>query len=411
MGALLSIVVPVYGIERYLGRCIESIINQTYEELEIILVDDGSTDLCSELCDLYAEKDKRIRVIHKDNGGLVSARKAGLSIARGDYVGYVDGDDWVEPNFFQSLYTAMTETHADVVATGFSRDFFSKRLCISNAIDAGVYEGDALRDMFSKIMSFGTFFRYGLTSYVWNKLFKREELLPKQNAVDERITVGEDAAVVYPLVLESKRVCVIDNYEYRYRQRSSSMLKSKEDFKRAATRLRLLYMHLKSTTKNLPVEYETERQIAELMLGMYIVRAGGKLDSSDPKLSAFPFSEDIRGRRIIAYGAGTFGQQFMKRIAEDNACEIAAWVDDDYWEYRRYCMDVDPVDRISARDFDNVLILNLNPNFVEEARARIAACGVSEDKILTVTVTNETCRLALDEYLKVGAHGEEARLE
>ena len=97
---LISVIVPIYGIERYLGICIESIIKQTYKNLEIILVDDGSKDRCPEICDLYAKKDTRIKVIHKENGGLVSARKAGIRIASGNYATYVDGDDWIEPGYY-----------------------------------------------------------------------------------------------------------------------------------------------------------------------------------------------------------------------------------------------------------------------------------------------------------------------
>ena len=102
---LISVLVPIYKIDRYLGICIESLLNQTYKNLEIILVDDGSPDRCPEICDLYASKDERIKVIHKSNGGLVSARKAGLMAAKGEYIGYVDGDDWVGPGFYHSLYT------------------------------------------------------------------------------------------------------------------------------------------------------------------------------------------------------------------------------------------------------------------------------------------------------------------
>ena len=406
MAPLLSVIVPIYGIEQYLGLCIESIINQTYKNLEIILVDDGSPDLCPQLCELYAAKDKRIKVLHKENGGLVSARKAGLAVARGDYVGYVDGDDWIEPDFFQSLYSAMSETHADVVVAGFSRDFFEKQLHVSNVIRSGVYEGNELREVFSHIMSFGAFFYYGLTSYVWNKLFRREDIISKQFAVDNFITVGEDSAVTYPFLWECKRICIIDNYEYHYRQRTNSMLKSKENFKTAAARLKTLHDYLMNVTRNYPNEYETDRQIRELILGMYVIIAGGKTDSLDPKLKTFPFSEDIRGRKIIAYGAGTFGQQFVKRIEEDNACEITAWVDDDYWGYRRYCINVDPVERVAKQDFDNILILNLNPLYIAEAKKQITSYGVDARKIVSISVSDEICRPALNEYLNAGSQRE-----
>ena len=101
---LVSVIVPIYKIDKYVGICIESIINQTYQNLELILVDDGSPDRCPEICDLYASKDSRIKVIHQKIGCLVSARKAGLEASTGTFIGYVDGDDWIGPGFYQSLF-------------------------------------------------------------------------------------------------------------------------------------------------------------------------------------------------------------------------------------------------------------------------------------------------------------------
>ena len=112
---LVSVIVPIYKIERYLGTCIESIICQTYQNLEIILVDDGGKDRCPEICDLYSSKDRRISVIHKPNGGLVSARKAGLQQSSGKYISYVDGDDWISPGFIEALLTTAGSSGADVV--------------------------------------------------------------------------------------------------------------------------------------------------------------------------------------------------------------------------------------------------------------------------------------------------------
>ena len=100
---LISVIVPVYDVEKYLDRCVESIVNQTYQNLEIILVDDGSPDNCPAMCDNWAEKDSRIKVIHKKNGGLSDARNAGMEIVTGEFIGFVDSDDWIEPEMYQLL--------------------------------------------------------------------------------------------------------------------------------------------------------------------------------------------------------------------------------------------------------------------------------------------------------------------
>ena len=111
---LVSIIVPVYKVEDYLSRCVKSLIKQTYRNIEIILVDDGSPDRCPELCDFWVEQDDRIRVIHKKNGGLSDARNAGVSIAKGEYIIFVDSDDWVDDTFVESLYLGAYNTHSDI---------------------------------------------------------------------------------------------------------------------------------------------------------------------------------------------------------------------------------------------------------------------------------------------------------
>ena len=156
---LISVIVPIYMIDRYIGLCIESIINQTYKNLEIILVDDGSTDKCPEICDLYGRKDPRIKVIHKPNGGLVSARKAGLQQSNGIYISYVDGDDWIEPGFIEGLYSAAETSGADMVCAGQKRDLFAKSVCFKNAFSEGTYEEDRLRDLWKTMISMPPYYR------------------------------------------------------------------------------------------------------------------------------------------------------------------------------------------------------------------------------------------------------------
>lgn len=124
---LVSVIILIYMIERYIGLCIESLLNQDYENLEIILVDDGAQDRCPVICDLYAEKDCRISVIHKQNGGLVSARKAGIEASSGEYIANVDGDDWVDSGFISSLVEALLISGADAAVAGQERVFLERQ--------------------------------------------------------------------------------------------------------------------------------------------------------------------------------------------------------------------------------------------------------------------------------------------
>lgn len=120
---LISVIVPVYKVEAYLEKCVNSIINQTYKNLEIILVDDGSPDKCGEMCDEFAKKDSRIRVFHKENGGQSSARNLGLDNMTGDYVGFVDSDDWIEANMYEHLYELISKNNAQIAACGLQCDY------------------------------------------------------------------------------------------------------------------------------------------------------------------------------------------------------------------------------------------------------------------------------------------------
>ena len=124
---MISIIVPIYNVSAYLSACIESIQCQSFQDIEIFLVDDGSTDGCFEICEEYKQQDSRIRVIHKANGGLVSARKAGIRAASGDYIAFVDGDDWIEPDMYERMYKVITEQDVDIVMCSRYEDVGNKK--------------------------------------------------------------------------------------------------------------------------------------------------------------------------------------------------------------------------------------------------------------------------------------------
>lgn len=396
---LVSVIVPIYGIDRYVGICIESLINQKYSNLEIILVDDGSPDRSPEICDLYANKDNRIKVIHKSNGGLVSARKAGLEVSIGEYVGYVDGDDWVDPGFYEALVKAITDFDSDIAIAGMCRDLFSISSRITSKIPAGNYEGERLIKLKQNMLTYEKFSRIGVTTYVWNKLFKRKLLLGYQMSVDNGISIGEDAAVTYPYLMECKRVSIIDNCDYHYRQREDSMLKKATAYSKEVVGLRKLYEHLISAAKGYDEVFNYENQIRDFVLGICIMRSGGVLKEIRNEFS--PYNGEFYGKNIVVYSAGTFGQQLMRRIEENDYCNVVGWVDVDYNEYRRCCLDVDPVERIDFMNFDYVLVATVDGVMADSIKAKLAWRGIPEKKILTVNCPEEKRTHLLDRYLSV----------
>lgn len=395
---LISVIVPIYMIDRYVGICIESIINQTYKNLEIILVDDGGKDRCPEICDLYKAKDDRIKIIHKPNGGLVSARKAGLQESNGSYISYVDGDDWIGPGFIEGLYTAANTSNADMVCAGFTRDLFSKSASFLNAIPSGIYGGEKLRDLWKSMISYGSYYRPGISTYVWNKLFKRDILLEPQSRVDNRISIGEDGAVTYPALLKCKTVAVIDNVAYHYRQREDSMLKQSTGYSAEAQKLKYLYDYLNHWAMDTELELNIGQQVTDYVLSIALMRSGGRLPYDDYST----FNPEYYGKNVVIYSAGTFGQQLVNRFKESSHCKIVAWLDDDYWEYRRCCLDVNPVESISSLSYDYVLIATVDSVVAEKVMSRLADFGVSREKMLTIRVDKKKNEL-LARFLDVDA--------
>ena len=165
---LISIIVPVYNVEAYLDRCMESILKQTYKRLEIILVDDGSTDSSGEKCDAYAKQDSRIKVIHKVNGGLSDARNAGLALATGDYIGYVDSDDWINPDMYECMYGACVENNAQLAVCRYFREYQEQTEAGGTGKTVPLTREDLL-----KIYISGND-EYIIYNSVWSKLFKRD---------------------------------------------------------------------------------------------------------------------------------------------------------------------------------------------------------------------------------------------
>lgn len=233
----ISIIVPIYNVKEYLDECITSIIQQSMKELEIILVDDGSTDGSSAICDRYAKLDDRIKVIHKKNEGLVAARKSGLLVAKGEYIGYVDGDDFAESDMYEKMYNRIIKENADILAVGYKRDWDGE-ICVSvNEIPSGVYSGEKLEQIYSRMLFNGCYFKFGIVPSVWSKLFRKELLKDIQMAIDDDIQMGEDVACTYPAFLCADKI-VIDNsncsYHYRYVPNSMTTTVDRRYFERAA---------------------------------------------------------------------------------------------------------------------------------------------------------------------------------
>lgn len=205
----ISVIVPVYKTEGLLDRCVESIVGQTYKNLEIILVDDGSPDNCPAMCDEWAEKDSRIRVIHKENGGVSSARNAALDIATGDYIGFVDSDDWIEPEMYSSLIQKISESGKNIaLCSYYAVEISGERYECRCVVDKEVLDKD---DYFRFIVLGGD------GGYIWNRLYDADIL--KEVRFDEDIWYSEDLLFNFKTAQKSNGAAILDKIEYNYVQK------------------------------------------------------------------------------------------------------------------------------------------------------------------------------------------------
>lgn len=214
MEELITIIIPIYQVEKYLRKCIDSVLSQTYKNLEIILVDDGSTDSSPEICEYYQKKDSRIKVIHKENGGLSDARNAGMKIATGKYIGFIDSDDYIKSDMYQVLYENIVKTNADISICDF--------LAIKES-DANYNREERKQDIneYNTIEALRLLIENKIRSYAWNKLYKRELLEGIQFPKGKKM---EDLAVMYKIFEKAEKVVYTNKTEYYYLQRSSSIL-------------------------------------------------------------------------------------------------------------------------------------------------------------------------------------------
>lgn len=209
MQQMISVIVPVYKVEPYLRKCVDSILGQIYRNIEVLLIDDGSPDSCGEICDDYEKQDERVRVFHTENCGLSAARNLGVSKAKGEYIGFVDSDDWIEPNMYGMLLMKMQETGSDIgmCSLWYEYEKSKKELKLREAIYSSA---DALRLLIDERIS----------NHTWNKLYKTELL---QRISFPEGVFFEDIIIMHRLLEMCNQVVTTQEFGYHYRQRKDGI--------------------------------------------------------------------------------------------------------------------------------------------------------------------------------------------
>lgn len=212
MNNLISVIVPVYNVEKYLERCIDSILNQTYKNLEIILVDDGSTDKSPKICDKYLDRDRRVRVIHKENGGLSDARNTGIQIATGDFISFIDSDDYIDINMYDSMMKILQDNDGDIIECGVKHVYNNKIIESNNIENKSFTSEEAIEELILE---------RSLHQTVWNKIYKKNVI---EGLLFEKDKINEDEFWTYKAFSKSNKILSINNKFYYYIHREDSIM-------------------------------------------------------------------------------------------------------------------------------------------------------------------------------------------
>lgn len=258
--SLISVIVPVYNVEQYIHECVDSILNQTYTNLEIILVDDGSPDNCGKICDEYSETDARIKVIHKTNGGLSDARNVALDIARGDYITFVDSDDYISRTYIEGLYNLLIQNNVDIAINSYCAFEEGTSPVISNTNETTVILSgiNAVEEMYYQKL---------FDTMAWSKLYKKELL---KNIRYPQNLLFEDLATTYRLFLQASKIVFQNRESYFYRLRNNSIEGSAFNEKKAVSALAVVNEMSQDEDKLFPVINSYRCRITSFLFHIYL---------------------------------------------------------------------------------------------------------------------------------------------
>ena len=384
----ISVIIPIYNAEKYLDQCITSVCDQQHNNLEIILVNDGSIDHSDDICIKYEKSDERIIYVKQDNRGLVNARKTGVSHAKGDYVTFVDADDWIDDDFYERMLSQFNGNDIDIVTSGMIWEFadgstFLQRDCF----DSGLYCEEDIRNKIIPNMLYSMKGgRQGITAAVCNKLFKPELLRRSQSELKtDNLRIGEDAAVVYPAILNAKNMIVTDICAYHYRQHGASILHgmSGASFDELIQLSEILYDAF--YTKGFETEYKNQSghflfgYLGSMLRSIYGVAAND--------YTFFPpISSLKKGCRIAIYGAGVMGRDYYRRLCSDKDYKLVGWFDRNYDNLGLGSMVNDPKG-IPECVFDYILIAIADADVASEIQNDMVSMGIEAKKIIHAPIT------------------------
>lgn len=377
---MVSVVVPVYNTKAYMKKCIGSILEQTYGNTELILVDDGSTDGSEQICDEYAKNHETVQVIHQKNMGLSAARTAGIYAAAGQYIMFVDSDDYIDRDLIDVLMGRMAEgkENVDLIVSYLLYEDGDNIVKSDGYIQDGRYRKEEILDrLIDNEISGGT----GMPVSMCGKLFARDKLEKAFKRVIKRLAYGEDLVELLFFIEEAEKLLFVSKWGYHYVSRAGSMSRSVSlDYFREIKELH-------DTIERECIENQSNREIwkqANYFIRYLLVETvQGVFPYIDIGFISFipPFEQIPKGCKLAVYGAGRVGKSMMKCLLQSRFATVKGWFDQNYGR-SIYSIKIEAPEKIQETEFDYILIAVAIKDYMLQIKRQLERMGIPKEKII-----------------------------
>lgn len=379
----VSAIIPIYNGEKYLEECLNSVLNQSMKDIEIICVNDGSTDGTSQILERYATRYENIIVIEQENKGVVAARRAGVQKASGEYVGFVDCDDWIDPDMYYSLYSLAKNTSAEMISSGYYMEGGYTTTHFDN-VEEGVYAGSRMNHLRNTAIYNLKMREVGIRGSLCNKLFLNSFFQNIDNQIPQELVLHEDKLCVILGVINAECVAIVHKAFYHYRLlQNSSIHGTKQDY---LMRIHMVYQFLLQIYEH-PNFTDEMRIQAELYLTEIIFKGINNLlgfrDSNMLRINP-DWMEQIPSRsRVVLYGGGEFGEKYYTHIINNNNLCYVCTVDFEIERQSKSTLfSLKSPHKLDEMVYDYIVITIKNLNKAKSIKTQLMQIGVPEEKIL-----------------------------
>lgn len=361
----ITVIVTVYNVAQYLDRCLQSVLRQTYTNLEIIVINDGSIDNSLKICQKYQKEDIRIVLISQENLGAVIARKKGIEMATGTYITFVDGDDWIDVDTYANVVS--NSNGEDVIMYGLVEEYGYKTVKRNNAVT-----DEKVENILPTMLCNRRFFEFGILPNLVCKLIRTEIMKDIIKDISNALTMGDDAVFTYMSLAKAHTFRNLSITPYHYFQRNNSLVRKTSSQESIVE----LYKNMLEIEM---IESEQKQWHEQVYIYMTFIL---QLKSTDAFVSNTSFYNKFFGKKILIYGAGNYGRVINETLQRYLSVTIAGVVDRDWSEIRKRDPGIMSPDDILKLDYDYIYIAILNENICKSVETQLVKKGIEASKIV-----------------------------